>query len=318
LPPTKLKAGAGKSEPSAKGDGIALSEPTESEGAQKLLDAAVRATGDQEGVKTAMQAVAETVVQAATAEDPAARAEKSSAKVQDGMSDASGEGTMQSASDVNEDSGLTGQKLPAYAVVGGVSKVSVRARKFEGGGTEDAGVDASNRGGASVAAGVSGNGRWEDPQAGGVEGASKTGAIEAVHRALDNATLGLDRTGAGSLMVMVRPDAQTELALHVSWKQDHYEATAVVERGDFAALGAEWTHLRQRLADQGVSLGPLVSASEYASTGGRESFSGRREPSEEREQLEASRPAEMARPVIAQRPSDSRPASAVPGREWWA
>jgi hypothetical protein len=318
LTSAKDKAGLASQESSVKGAINSSPEKPESGAAGPVGDAPSRSVNDPEPDKTAIEAAAKAAVQAAIFEDPVAQAEKFSPAVQDGMSDASRDGTMQAARDLNEDSGLTEQKLPVEAVVGSASRVAGRTRKAETAGTDDATAGSADGSVSSVGARVAGNGDWEKAETGGSEGESRHATLDAVHRALDHATQGLEQTGASSLMVVVNPDTETQLALHVKWDQDHFEATAVVERGDFSALGAEWTHLQKRLADQGVSLAPLVSAGEFSRAGGGGESLSRRKSSEERESPEKGGPAKAPSSVASQRRPGARPVSAIQGREWWA
>ena len=71
--------------------------------------------------------------------------------------------------------------------------------------------------------------------------------------------VGLQQTNAGSLAVVLKPDGNTEISLHLKLQHGHFEAFAVLERGDFKALTSEWAQLQSRLADQGIRLAPLVS-----------------------------------------------------------
>jgi hypothetical protein len=140
-----------------------------------------------------------------------------------------------------------------------------------------------------------------------------------VRRAIDSATVGLERAEAASVRLVLRPDANTQLALHIKWQQGHFEALAVVERGDFAALGAEWTQLQSRLAEQGVRLAPLVSSLDYpGSFLGGESSSARQE-----RQSEQNLPAvEELNELPSGRRGTSKAGhanrSSGSQREWWA
>ena len=62
---------------------------------------------------------------------------------------------------------------------------------------------------------------------------------------------------ADSMAVVLKPDAGTEIFLHLSMKDGQIEVQARFERGDFAAVNAQWEQLQQSLNRQGVRLGPL-------------------------------------------------------------
>jgi len=317
LVPTKEAARSSASESlskEGKHPGVGLAEGNSD---QSVPDGDIQATDSSAAADAALKAAA-TVQDAVIQDNLTFPVRNSSPPGQDGMSDALREGTMQAAMQMNENSPPAEQKLPVGAVLGGVLPAVERTRKLGTAEADAAGVESGNAGVMSVGAKLEGNGHLEGNATDSVEGSPNTSAIEAVHRALNTATRGLEQTGTGSLMVVLKPDTQTQLALHVKWEQDHYEATAVVERGDFAALGAEWTHLQKRLADQGVSLAPLISATEYARTGGGESTSEREGTTRQREHPGSGEPAERTAPATRARQSVARPVSAIQGREWWA
>jgi hypothetical protein len=145
------------------------------------------------------------------------------------------------------------------------------------------------------------------------------GPVEAVRRAIDEAAAGLQRGDGASVSLVLRPDANIQLALHVKFQQGHLEALAVLEHGDFAALGAGWTQLQNRLAEQGVRLAPLVPGSEHSmSFLGGESH----RPGQDR-RPERSTPAmeDLSKlPATRTRASKSaaRDRSFSGQREWWA
>lgn len=145
--------------------------------------------------------------------------------------------------------------------------------------------------------------------------ASPTVPTEGVRRAIESAAAGLRRTDAFSLSLVLTPDSNTQLALHVELQQGQLDVRVVLERGDFAALGAEWSQLQSRFAEQGVRLAPLVSG---AGTGdglaGEPSFSQGR--SRQESSLE-----DWPIPVLGKseaRTSGVRTVVATNGRAWWA
>ncbi len=145
------------------------------------------------------------------------------------------------------------------------------------------------------------------------------GAVEAVRHAIDDAAAGLRRGDGASVSLVLRPDANIQLALHVKFQQGHLEALAVLERGDFAALGAGWTQLQSRLAEQGVRLAPLVPGSDPSM-----SFLGGEphRPGQDRQPKHPTPALEDLPNLVATRTGTSKSAarnkSFSTQREWWA
>lgn len=81
--------------------------------------------------------------------------------------------------------------------------------------------------------------------------------VHRLHELVTSEVRVLRRDRTDALDVMLRPDSQTEIALHVVRRGDGYVATARCHRGDADGLGAEWSRLQQSLALQGVRLEPL-------------------------------------------------------------
>lgn len=69
------------------------------------------------------------------------------------------------------------------------------------------------------------------------------------------------RFNAESMAVVLKPDGQTEIFLHLAARNGQIEIQARFERGDFAALSGQWTQLQQTLSQQGVRLGNLQEGS---------------------------------------------------------
>jgi len=63
------------------------------------------------------------------------------------------------------------------------------------------------------------------------------------------------------LDVVLRPDGQTELRLHVEKVNGQILVQARCDRGDFARLEANWTSVQQSLANQGVRVESLAHGS---------------------------------------------------------
>lgn len=67
--------------------------------------------------------------------------------------------------------------------------------------------------------------------------------------------------GSDSMAVVLRPDAETELFVHLTQRNGQVEATVRCERGDAQHLGALWPQLQESLAQQKVRLAPLEESS---------------------------------------------------------
>jgi hypothetical protein len=65
----------------------------------------------------------------------------------------------------------------------------------------------------------------------------------------------------GSMSLLLRPDASTELVLHLLQRDGQVEAFVRCERGDFDQLSALWPQLQESLAGQKVRLAPLQESS---------------------------------------------------------
>jgi hypothetical protein len=138
---------------------------------------------------------------------------------------------------------------------------------------------------------------------------------QTIGRAVENTVVGLQHANATSLAVVLKPDGNTEISLHFSLQHGHFEALAVLERGDYKSLTFEWGQLQSRLADQGIRLAPLASNLPHT-TG----FAGGQSSSPKQQQDEASS-ADFPGPAIASssaRTSDAPTVHSTTGREWWA
>jgi hypothetical protein len=127
--------------------------------------------------------------------------------------------------------------------------------------------------------------------------------------------VGLQHANATTLAVVLKPDANTEISLHLKLQQGHFEAFAILERGDFKSLHSEWAELQGRLADRGIRLAPLISnlPRNAAFAGGQ--FSS---PKQQRDDTSST-----DIPGFGIRSSPARKSGApivrsTTGREWWA
>lgn len=138
---------------------------------------------------------------------------------------------------------------------------------------------------------------------------------QTIGRAVENTVVGLQHANATSLAVVLKPDGNTEISLHLSLQRGHFEALAVLERGDLKSLTSEWGQLQNRLADHGIRLAPLVS--NLPRTTG---FGGGQFPSPKQQQDDASSanvPAPNLAPLTA-RKSGVPTVRSTTGQEWWA
>jgi hypothetical protein len=82
-------------------------------------------------------------------------------------------------------------------------------------------------------------------------------AVERISKMVNReATLFRQHT-SDSMSVVLRPDANTELFLHLNRRDGQIEASVRCERGDFHQLNALWSQLQECLAQHKVRLNPL-------------------------------------------------------------
>lgn len=91
----------------------------------------------------------------------------------------------------------------------------------------------------------------------GVNAADITGTVERISSLLARESALVKKHGSDSMAVVLRPDAETELFVHLSQRDGQIEATVRCERGDVHQLGALWSQLQESLAQQKVRLAPL-------------------------------------------------------------
>ncbi len=83
------------------------------------------------------------------------------------------------------------------------------------------------------------------------------GTLEQIQHKLSNCAVELKRLQADEMLVVLKPDRHTEVALQLSLKDGVVEIAAQFKRGDFSGLNAMWGQLQQTLSAQGVRLGGL-------------------------------------------------------------
>jgi len=76
----------------------------------------------------------------------------------------------------------------------------------------------------------------------------------------------LKHFNADSMAVVLKPDSETAIFLHLQLQNGQVEVHARFERGDYQALQAGWAQLRESLASQGIRLSPLHNSLSNDST----------------------------------------------------
>jgi hypothetical protein len=79
----------------------------------------------------------------------------------------------------------------------------------------------------------------------------------------------LKHFNADSMAVVLKPDPETAIFLHLQLENGRVEVHARFERGDYQALQSGWDQLRESLASQGIRLGPLHNSdsNDYTTAG---------------------------------------------------
>jgi hypothetical protein len=98
-------------------------------------------------------------------------------------------------------------------------------------------------------------------------GVSETQIVSPVHApsvidAIRDHVQVLRTSSHDRLEVMLQPDAQTQLLIHVSKVDGQIEVRARCERGDFQALNEHWNAVRGSLEAQGIRVQPLLSSNQ--------------------------------------------------------
>jgi hypothetical protein len=84
-----------------------------------------------------------------------------------------------------------------------------------------------------------------------------TGTVERISKLVLGEAALIKQHSSESMAVVLRPDAETELFVHLTQRNGQVEATVRCERGDLQHLGAMWGQLQESLAQQKVRLAPL-------------------------------------------------------------
>ena len=94
-----------------------------------------------------------------------------------------------------------------------------------------------------------------------VNPSDSTGTVERISNLIVREAALVKKHGSDSMAVVLRPDAETELFVHLSQSNGQIEATIRCERGDAHQLGALWSQLQESLAQQKIRLAPLQETS---------------------------------------------------------
>jgi hypothetical protein len=174
-----------------------------------------------------------------------------------GMSSAQTGNAMMSAVEQNETAAATGQKVPGVAQADLVMRRnSVRSAESEAPSQEPM---------IASAATSSRTPQSGQPDFDGVASSTRQSSVDAVHRAIDSGVAQLKKIDKETLSVVLKPDENTQLTLHLKLRQGQVEALVFLNSGDSSALNAEWSQMQERLAQQGVRLAPLVAVRDQAS-----------------------------------------------------
>jgi hypothetical protein len=230
-----------------------------------------------------------------------------------GRSAAQHNGTMQTLRETDENACLAEQNLPSLPAALEAAEPAGRERKIHADAVDH--LIGLPGGAADSALALPEHATHRELGADADADATQTTMAEGVRRVIESAAVTLRRMDAGSLSLVLTPDGNTQLALHVKLQQGQFEVQAVLERGSFAALGAEWSQLQTRLAEQGVRLAPLTSGAEIGN-----GFSGEPQFSQKHGREETPS-GESLIPALTQtvaRKSGARTVAATNGRAWWA
>jgi len=178
-----------------------------------------------------------------------------------GTAAAKSDHSMEKGLEQNQFAGLAEQKLPAHSR----NALAVEQRPAGDRGLEsvrEAAFDRTDKSIHSLADGLAGRPgsiAAASGSTGGMEATSGS-AVRTAEQLLQNMTREVaqfKRFNAESMAVVLKPDAQTEIFLHLASRNGQIEIQARFERGDFASLNGQWAQLQQTLAQQGVRLSNL-------------------------------------------------------------
>ena len=169
------------------------------------------------------------------------------------------------------------------------------------------------------------------PDSQGGKAIDGTGTVERIASLMVRESTLVKKHGSDSMAVVLRPDAETELFVHLSQRDGQIEATVRCERGDVQHLGALWSQLQESLAQHKVRLAPLQDApsgqsnfNQSPGSGMSSGQNGMREETRPEKQFMDERPAPAASQTTAPHVRGTggsrsrRITTSRPGWETWA
>jgi hypothetical protein len=231
----------------------------------------------------------------------------------DGMSAALHRNTMQTAREVDENACRTEQILPVLKAAADSPRPVEQARKSSA--TAADCIAVSPAAAAEAVVMMSNRPAGHASLAQTETSSTLPTPGQAVERAVENAVVGLQHANATSLAVVLKPDGNTEISLHLKLQHGHFEAFAVLERGDFKSLDSEWGQLQGRLADHGIRLAPLASNLPRTATFAGGQFSS---PKQQRDNTASADFPGSPIKLSPARKSGAPIVRSTTGREWWA
>src|SRR6185436_8994364 len=99
-----------------------------------------------------------------------------------------------------------------------------------------------------------------------VSGTKPVSTSEQIFFQISKQAVALKHFNADSMAVVLKPDSDTAIFLHLQLQNGQVEVHARFERGDYQALQAGWAQLRESLASQGIRLSPLHNSLSNDST----------------------------------------------------
>ena len=169
------------------------------------------------------------------------------------------------------------------------------------------------------------------PDSQAVRGPEAARTVEQLSGLVMRETAVLQQHTPDSMAVVLRPDANTELFLHLTQRDGQIEASVRCERGNFDQLNALWPQLQESLAGQKVRLAPLQESTEpqrdsQGASGHPMNFSESEQRSRRQSMPEddstSDRPSSAPPSTVSLHPerrrSGTRPTASRPGWETWA
>ena len=164
-----------------------------------------------------------------------------------------------------------------------------------------------------------------------VRGPEAARTVEQLSGLVMRETAVLKQHTPDSMAVVLRPDANTELFMHLTQRDGHIEASVRCERGNFDQINALWPQLQESLAGQKVRLAPLQESTvPQRDPQGAPSNTMNFSESEQRSRRQSmpeddstsDRPSSAPPSTVSLHPerrrSGTRPTASRPGWETWA